>query len=721
MIKIRIILMVAICLNFIYLPGLYCEQIIFNNSLTNESYFYSDGSFIHPSKVELINNKIPVDENQYYYPSNSLRLNWLSKSGGDWEVHLNTPMRRRSDIDFKGDTFSFWCYSEIEIDAILLPNIFLRDIKRVPVKKFKLAYVIDRLPAGQWTLIKIPLTKFEKNTREIDFSRIRSVTFTQCVDDGVEHTLYLDGFKIYDSSMTKTSDLKTPTLTTVLGFERHFDIKWEPINDKTIQNIIVYRSFDGINFKPIGIQSPKLNWYTDFINEINKKAFYKIAIIDWNDNQSEFSNIYSAETKKMDDEALLNMVQQACFRYYWDSAHSNAGMALEFVSGYEDLVATGASGFGIMAIVVAVERGFIPRKAGLNQLLKIVDFLGKADKFHGAFSHYIDGRDGKAIPLFGKYDNGGDLVETSFLIQGLLAARQYFNGNTPDEKKLYQGITKIWEGVEWDWYRREPDGNFLYWHWSPGHAWQINHPLVGWNETMITYICAIASPTHSVPPELYYSGWAGQSDKAVHYRQNWSKTTHGDHYFNGHEYYGIKLDVGEGSGGPLFFTHYSFMGLNPHEFEDKYTNYFNNSRNIALINHAYCVDNPRNFKGYGDSCWGLTASGGPFGYHPREANPKDDDGTITPTGALASFAYTPEESMKALKYFYRELGSQIWGIYGFRNAFNLTENWIAGIYLGLNQAPITVMIENYRTGLIWNLFMSNREIQECVKAIESIK
>jgi hypothetical protein len=236
---------------------------------------------------------------------------------------------------------------------------------------------------------------------------------------------------------------------------------------------------------------------------------------------------------------------------------------------------------------------------------------------------------------------------------------------------------------------------------------------------MITYLLAIASPTHPIPPALYYTGWAGQSPDAVTYRSGWSGTTEGDHYWNGHTYYGIKLDVGVGPGGPLFFTHYSFMGLDPNAVHDRYTNYFENNRNIARINLAYCIANPGHFKGYGSDDWGLTASDDHLGYSVHEPVITRDNGTITPTGALASFPYTPDASMAAFKHFYRDLGDRLWGVFGPRDAFNLDHNWFSPIYMGLDQAPIVVMVENYRTGMIWKLFMSNPEIQAMLPRIQN--
>jgi exo beta-1,2-glucooligosaccharide sophorohydrolase (non-reducing end) len=380
-------------------------------------------------------------------------------------------------------------------------------------------------------------------------------------------------------------------------------------------------------------------------------------------------------------------------------------------------VATGATGFGVMALIVGVDRGFITRQQGLDRLTKLVDFLEKAPRYHGAWSHFMNGYTTRSVPLFGMFDDGGDLVETSFLMEGLLAARQYFNGPSDPEKNVYTRISHLWDTVEWDWYRRAQQSDALLWHWSPQWSWYIDHRLTGFNEVMITYLLAIASTTHGVPADLYYSGWAGQSKAATQYRAGWSGTSEGDRYHNGNTYYGIKLDVGVGTGGPLFFTQYSFMGFDPRGIHDQYTDYFNNNRNIALIDLAYCVENPGHFAGYGPNDWGLTASDDNLGYLAHAPNTGNDDGTITPTGALGSFPYTPTESMAALKHFYRDLGDQLWGVYGPRDAFNLSRNWVSPVYMGLDQAPIVVMVENYRSGLVWKMFMSNPEIAPALERI----
>ena len=307
-------------------------------------------------------------------------------------------------------------------------------------------------------------------------------------------------------------------------------------------------------------------------------------------------------------------------------------------------------------------------------------------------------------------------------MQGLLTARQYFKGPSVAEGDLYRRITRLWETVEWDWYRENAQSDFLYWLWSPQWGFQIHHPLIGFNEVMVVYLLAIASPTHGVPAQMYYSGWASQNQRALEYRQGWSRITDGNHYANGNTYFGIKLDVGVGRGGPLFFTHYSFLAFDPHRLHDRYTaSYFDNNRNIALINRAYCIANPKHYAGYDADAWGLTASDGPADYGAAAPDSADDLGTIALTGALASFPYTPDASMAALRHYYRDLGAELWDIYGPRDAYDLSVDWVSPIYMGLNQAPIVAMVENYRTGLLWNNFMANPEIAVMLQKLDAVQ
>jgi len=697
----------------------YDRHVVFDQAIPSRSYFRSEGTVTAPSTIELVEGRIPLDSEHFLVPPDSLRLTWRSAAGGDWQAMLKTRARYGLVNDFDGDTISFWCFSATGLAPEDSPRIHLEDADGGATFTINMLVGRGALPAGKWAEVRLPLAGFRAIYRStdddrFDMRRLASVVFEQGLDDNKAHTLLIDDVRVESSQAVPKPPPAAPTGLAVNAGERHFDLRWQLNPKEDVLRFNVYRSWDGTNYLPVGIQQGNFGRYSDFVGKPGRTAFYRISAVSTTGAESERSRAVSATTREFSDDELLTMVQEACFRYYWEGAHANAGMALEVLPGDQNLVALGASGFGTMAIVVGAGRGFVAREEAAARMLTIVRFLKGADRFHGAWPHFLDGRTGKVIPYFGRYDDGGDLVETAFLMQGLLTALQYFDRDTPVEREVRETISSLWRGVEWDWYRRSPADAFLYWHWSPDHGWYIGHPLVGWNETMIAYLLAIASPTHAVPPSLYYTGWAGQSDTAVEYRRNWSRTTIGDHYSNGRDFYGIKLDVGEGPGGSLFFTQFSFLGFDPRGKRDRFTNYYRNNRNIALINRAYCAANPGHYSGYGPDCWGLSAGINSGGGMPQ---PNADNGTICCSAALGEFPYTPKESMAALKHFYRDLGAKTWGIYGFYDGFNETEDWFQPVWMGLNQAQIVVMIENYRTGLPWRNFMANPEIGKALAAI----
>ncbi|HZK65880.1 MAG TPA: glucoamylase family protein [Puia sp.] len=403
----------------------------------------------------------------------------------------------------------------------------------------------------------------------------------------------------------------------------------------------------------------------------------------------------------LSDSALLNLVQKQTFAYFWDFAHPVSGLARERSNksyAYGDEVVTiGGSGFGVMAIIVATERKWITRDTAVRFLLKEVRFLSKASSYHGIFPHWMDGATGRTIP-FSRKDDGADIVETSYLFEGLLCARQYFNLNNSEETELRKRINSLWRDAEWNWHTRG-GLDLLYWHWSPNNGWSMNFEIRGWNECLITYVLAASSPTYSIDAKVYHNCWA-QSN----------------HFYNGKEFYGVKLPLGFDYGGPLFFSQYSFLGLDPHGLKDQYADYWEENYNHTLINYKHCVINPNHFKGYGENCWGLTASDNYKGYDAH--SPTNDLGVITPTAALSAFPYTPQYSMLALKHFYNDLGNKIWRGYGFTDAFSEEKNWYATEYLAIDEGPIVGMIENYRTGLLWKLFMNCPEIKSGLEKLE---
>jgi hypothetical protein len=403
------------------------------------------------------------------------------------------------------------------------------------------------------------------------------------------------------------------------------------------------------------------------------------------------------------DDSLLTVVESKTFQYFWDGAEPVSGAARErfhvdgnYPANDKNIVTIGGTGFGIMAILVGIERRFVTREEGVSRLEKIITFLEKADKFHGVWPHWLNGETGKVKP-FGPNDDGADLVETSYLSQGLLCVRQYLKNGNKNEKKLAARVDQLWKNVEWDWHRNGK--NILYWHWSPTHQWEMNFGIEGYNECLITYVLAASSATHGVPAEVYHQGWARNG---------------GIENDPGQKQYGLHLDLKHNGasqyGGPLFWSHYSFLGLDPHQLKDQYADYWTHNVNHVTIDYKYCVENPRNFKGYGPNDWGLSASYSIRGYAAHA--PNHDLGVISPTAAIASLPYTPKESMQAIKHFYFDLGDRIFGSYGFYDAFSEDHEWYIKRYLAIDQGPEVVMIENYRSGLLWNLFMSCPEVQQ---------
>ena len=423
------------------------------------------------------------------------------------------------------------------------------------------------------------------------------------------------------------------------------------------------------------------------VDNTNLNTSYSFQFVTKFDNTPKFPTIT--------DDSLLTLVQKQTFKYFWDFGHPTSGLSRERnTSG--NTCTTGGTGFGIQSIIVGIKRNFITRQQGLERIQKMVDFLDKkAIKYHGAYAHWLDGATGTTIP-FSQYDDGGDLVETSYLMQGLLTAKEFFDAGTPEEEKIKTDITKLYNNVEWSWYQNGQ--STLFWHWSSNYGWKMNFRISGWNEALITYILAAASPTYPIDIQTYQNGWAKNGSIK-----------------NNKTFYNYVLPLGPDLGGPLFFEQYTFLGVDPFGLKDQYADYELQVKNHSLINYEYCKQNPKNYLGYSENCWGLTASDTYDGYTAHE--PNNDRGVITPTAALSSIAFTPKESLQALRFFYYQMGDKIWKDYGFVDAFSLDKNWYADSFLAIDQGPIIVMIENYRTKFIWSLFTKNNEVKNGMKKL----
>ena len=683
----------------------FSQEVFFENSLAAGSYPYSKGTVSGRSRLKLVDAKLPVETAEYVSGPNALELRWQSAPNGGWDAELDVYRWRNRQIDWAGDSLFLWLWSDEDVAAEDLPRIALVDLDEGHTAQMPMGTFTTGLKAKQWTRVQVPMEQFTSTSlKPFAATRLSGIVLAQGVADEKAHALYVDDIRIERERPMERAP-KAPTQLEVRGYERHVDLRWKGPEDATIAQYVVYRALNGGAYKAIGVQRYGVDRYADYVADPHTTASYKVSARTSGMAESAMTNEATAKTHPMTDDELLTMVEEASFRYYWDAAEPVSGMARESQPGADDVIALGASGFGVMAMVVGVDRGFVTREQGVDRMLQITRFLERADRYHGAWPHFLSGKTGHTVALFGIYDDGADLVETSFLMEGLLTARQYFAGDDAPERELRDRITALWRGVEWDWFRATPQRDALYWHWSPDYAFHIANRLEGWNEVMITYMLAIASPTHGVPASLYATGYEREGT--------------GGPYGVKQMYFGVPLEQGyvRGTPGPLFFTQYSYLGYDPRGVRDKYTNYFRNNRNESRVSQAYSVANPGRFKGYGADSWGLTAVDGPKDRYEEYKPFVTDDGTIAPTGAVSAYAYTPEASLAAIKHWYRDLGAQLWDVYGFRDSFNQQENWYSGITMGLNQAPQTVMIENGRTGLVWRTFMSNPEIRPMQRAI----
>ncbi|MBI3506873.1 MAG: hypothetical protein HY059_18700 [Proteobacteria bacterium] len=693
------------------------DYVLFDAYPLPGGYLYLAVESTAPSWAANLGGKLPVRTEPAYTPGSALELTYVWRAGGTWSAKiLRRPIRGQDEWDngvfvqskptpFKTPEVLHLRIHAGKTPASALPTVALMLSSASFSVPVRLEPFVKKPDAAGWSLVSIPISEFRTPIKAAE--QVSGIVLAPAAFDEAEHTIYLDDVDLRPAKDPSYPAGLKPALSSVKGFENHVDVAWTPVQDRAVKGTIVERSTDGVHFAPVGFRARGIDRYADYVGATYGTYHYRARFLGYDGTRSAVSAPKSARTRPMRDDELLGMVQEASARYYWEGAEPDSGMTLESIPGDPHMIAVGASGFGIMSLVVAADRGFFPRADVAKRMLKIIGFLEKADRFHGVWPHYLDGRTGRIRTFFGPDDNGGDLVETSFLAQGLLTARRFFDRPDPQETQIRERITALWEAIEWDWHRTA-DPDYLLWHWSPDKAWKIHHRLIGWNETMITYLLAIAAPKHGVPPSMYYSGWASQERQAQEYRGDGP----GKMYSNGQRLFGKTLDVGGFVGGPIFFIHYNFMGMDPRGLRDKYADYFENSRTIAEINLRYCMENPQKHRGYGEDGWGLTASDGPWGYNPDEPRADGDKGKLTPTGAVASMPYLPGPAMAALKSYYRRHGSFLWGEYGFRDAFSLDEHWVNDLYMGLNQGPMVVMIENHRTGRPWKLFGANPEIRE---------
>lgn len=677
------------------------SQVVYFFAEGTSSAFYDQGlvdisnlgqsTFEHtfPPGYPQYNDKVPCVTTAYKGLT-SLKFNYTSSASGNWKATIYRNDWSTADISAT-DSILFYIYSGTALPNSALPKIGLKTVNitgtgDVESKLYALADYNGNIPAGNWTTVKFPLSLLmsDPENSTLDYTKVKGVIFNQSESDNSSRLIYIDQIVTFKS----VGPIPDITNFTAAGFDSHAELNWTiPLEDLSYR---IYASFNnGQSYEIRGETNNK--YYLDFVPESAKNSTVLYRLIAFSlDNESQPVETSATLTDYTDDE-LLDMYERYAFRYFWEGAHQQSGMALERTNGSNNTAASGATGMGLMAMIAAYEREFQPREDIKDRIIKILSFLETCDRHHGAWSHWYNA-DTKQTQPFSTKDDGGDLVETSYVASALIALRNYFSGLDDKSILIREKAKQLYEGIEWDWYRQSGQ-NVLYWHWSPNYNFQMNMPLKGWNEALITYIMAASSPTHTIPKTVYEQGWASNGS-----------------IVNKRSYYSYEINLSPDYGGPLFWIHYSFLGINPRGLKDQYADYWNETVNTARIHYAYAVSNPKGHTNYSNKCWGLTASDDPNGYTAHQPM-YNDNGTISPTAALASMPYTPEESIRALKYFYQERGKDLFGIYGPYDAFNDKLSWIQKAYIGIDQGPIVVMIENYRTGLIWNNVMKDPDIQ----------
>jgi hypothetical protein len=656
------------------------------------SYAYQSGG----STVEMINgSKAPLEYTTKWRGTTGIRMRFNQAAGGDWLLGVANAGWTAVD-GTQLDSLVFWAYSATALTANDLPVVFIEDKNNTRTPRYSMAaYNPSGLPAGVWTRLTMPLTPFKSGPGSANLTVINKTFFAQSPAGamGQLRTVYFDEVRWVKAD--PTPPLTPPGVRASAG-ERHVDLGWDLPVPSDVESYRIER-LQGGAWSPWVWASAEAGGAALWTGAPAVACTLRAVTEDWSFRESAPSATFAATTVALNDEGFLDMIQRSTFRFFWDSAHPVSGLTRErSLSG--DICATGGTGFGIMAIPVGVERGFITRTQGVARTLQILSFLANtAEKHWGAFPHWIDGTSGQHIGFLGASDDGMDLVETAYLAEGLLTARRYFDGAGADEAQIRAYATALWEGIEWDAFL--PAGSStLRWHRSPTTGLSSAN-VTGWNECLITYLLAVASPTHPIAPSCYHLGWARGGAMALN-----------------QSYYGYPLSVGWAYGGPMFFAHYSFVGFDPRYKRDAYANYYTHNRNHALVQAAYAAANPKGYTGYSAVSWGFTASDDPYGYSAHEPV-YNDNGTLTPTAAVASMPYTPLQSLQAARTFYTTYGANLWGYEGFRDAFHPGLGWTATDYIAIDQGPIVLMIENHRSQLLWNRFMSNPEIAPMLTAL----
>jgi hypothetical protein len=677
-------------------------EVWFENSNLPVRYSNSHVSYQGDSWIKNREHQLPVSQSVFFTPNNALELQYTSGANGKWIADIQYP--RSQLLELKEDMIvSFKLFVQSETSVSELPALEFIQSDSLTSGVIPLNRFIKGFERNKWLSIEIP---FKKIVLEDLKAGIQTIRFVQNSLDKKEHILFIDQIEIMPSKVPQSPLTSAAVLSTATGYEKHVDLTWKLPLTPSIRYVKIYRSLDNENYNAVAIRPIFVKKYSDVVPENERTYYYKVTWVDYNYQESPFSNFLEVKTEKMSDEDLITMVQKANVNYFIDGEEFNSGMQLKDITNQSSLVSVRNTGAGIMALISNVKDDFERKEQLFKRLEKIISFLEKAESVHGAFPELMNGRTGKAGK--DKEDSNQlvvNLESTGLLMQSLLVAKEYFNQSNEAERQLRARIEKLWRAVEWNAFMKE-NNPYLYSEWSTHEGLNTGTPLSGLGKLYL-YIMALASPEFHIEVDSYLHVLENplkirnhevSLEDSLLIEENPEETPSILHYkgvdyytvsfINGNIYYGTPLAVGHVDD-QLDDILFGFMALDPRDKQDEFANYFENIKNLIQIQHRQSLENIVTWS----SIKLNTAKG------------------------VAIYPFNKALALENIKKYYLEHADILWTEYGFVREIDFKKNRIVYPKDDLSNALNIIMINNGQSGLIWQLFSQEPGISEVVKTL----
>lgn len=729
--------------------------VLFDNSIMRGSYAHSHVNYQGSSWVENVQCHLPVSDTLFFTPGNALSLKYTSGEAGFWQTDLFFP---RATGNYQTDdqqvlSLKLFVHSP-ETEAVNMPAVSLVYSEGHASNQLDLSRYVSNFAPNVWLSVQIPVADFGYAWRQ---ASVEGVRLAQGTRDRGAHHVFVDQVEFLPLQPPTEKLFSAAVLSAAKAYERHVKLTWELPMTPSIRYIKIYRSEDNDTFEPVGMKPVFVRNAIDLVPVSNKTYYYKVAWVDYNYAESPFSAVKEAATQTATDEELLDFIQETHVNYFLENVEVNSGMHTLSRKLADPRVSVKHTGLSLLAQIVGVERGFVPRSLVANRTLRILRFLADAEQHLGTFPAVLNGRTGEGIHRADSVPTV-DVAATSYLVQGMLVARQYFNGEAKEEVALRGQIDSLYQRVNWEEFVGQDEQDaFLFDSWSPVNGFADAKPLGGFNESMVSYLLALGSPTFPIPEESYITGMGYQRelvDTAAAYhlelvnnsffsatlgeevqqqtqtQEEGSEQTEEQAGEAGEEiqeqkpeeqkqvkpesyflrtslakdtvFYGLPVSAGNIDETPWNAV-LPFLAFDPREKADTFANYFDNNRNLL---QAYKRrDNEVQVDDFSLDIWGGLYRADTLGHQTF---------VVSPAISIASYAYQPKEALKSAREFYDRYGGNMFTDYGFRSWINPRGNTVSERFDPISQAAVAVLIENGRTGLIWDLLAKDEHIGRVV-------